>query len=102
MGKATIMTTRYSIDTDLDTLPLAELKKLARVALKLHESDRKKSKAYYERNRDSCIARSTQAYERRKVVIAARRAAEIEENQEEFDFPGEIEFPGAFENPGVE
>jgi hypothetical protein len=94
IGKATIMTTRYTIDTDLDTIPLAELKKLALIALKVHETDRKKSKAYYERNRNACIARSTQAYERRKAVIAAKRAAELQETQGEFDFPGEIEFPG--------
>ncbi len=65
IDKAKIMPAKYSIDTDLDTIPLTELEKLARVALKIQETDRKKSKAYYERNRDAFIARSTQVYERR-------------------------------------
>ncbi len=101
------MPAKYSIDTDLDTIPLAELKKLALIALKLHETDRKKSKAYYEPNRDACIARSTQAYERRKA-IAAQKAAETHETQGEIESPGEIEFPGevefwgTFENLGEE
>ncbi len=84
------MPAKYSIDTDRDTIPLAELKKLARVALKIQETDRQKSKAYYERNRDACIARSTQVYERRKALIAAQRAAELQETQGKFEFPGEI------------
>jgi hypothetical protein len=94
------MPAKYTIDTDLDTIPLSELKKLARVALKIQETDRKKAKKYYDRNRDTCIARSTQVYERRKAAKAAQRAANLQENQGEIEFPGEISFPEMFENPG--
>ena len=91
--KAIIMTTRCTIDTDIDTLPLVELKKLARVALKLHESDRKKSKAYYERNHDACVARSTNVFERRKAAIAAQ-------SQGRFRNPGGERIPGGLRKPG--
>jgi hypothetical protein len=71
------MLAKYSLDIGLATLSLAELKRLALIVLKVHETDHKNAKAYYERNRDTCIARSSHSYERPKVVIAAQRVAEI-------------------------
>ncbi len=38
IDKVTIMPAKYSIDIDLDTISLAGLKKLARVALKIRET----------------------------------------------------------------
>ena len=96
------MHAKYSIDSDIDTLLLAELKKLALVYLKVHETNRKNSKAYYDGNREACIARSTHVCERHKTLIATRRASKLQETQGGFDFTREIEFPGAFENLGEE
>ena len=63
----------YTLETDLDKLPIAELKRLALVAIKVQMRARVKSKEYYERHGEKSRERTIRNYALKK---AARREAE--------------------------
>jgi hypothetical protein len=63
----------YTLETDLDKLPIAELKRLALVAIKVQIRSRVKSKEYYERHGEKSRERTIRNYALKK---AARMEAE--------------------------
>ena len=63
----------YTLETDLDKLPIAELKRLALVAIKVKTRARVKSNEYYERHGEKSRERTIRNYVKQK---AARREAE--------------------------
>ena len=63
----------YTLETDLDKLPIGELKRLALVAIKAQMRARVKSKGYYERHGEKRRERTIRNYAFKK---AARREAE--------------------------
>ena len=64
------MAPRYPLDTDLDTIPIGELKKLAKLALIAQERDRVKARNYYRNNRDKCLEKNRRDAAKRREALA--------------------------------
>ena len=71
----------YILETDLDKLPIAELKRLALVAIKVQMRARVKSKEYYERHGDIIRERTIRNYAFKKAAL--REAEQINHETEE-------------------
>ena len=63
----------YTLETDLDKLPIAELKRLATLAIKFQVKARVKSQKYYEKHGEKSRERTIRNYALKK---AARMEAE--------------------------
>ncbi len=71
----------YTFETNLDKLPIAELKRLALVAIQVQMRARVKSKEYYERHGEKSRERTIRNYALKQVAL--REAEEINHETEE-------------------
>ena len=71
----------YTLETDLNKLPIAKLKRLALVAIKVQMRARVKSKEYYERHGENSRERTIRNYALKKAV--RREAEQINHETEE-------------------
>ena len=60
------MCSKYTLETTLDTLPIAELKRLSLLAIKSQMKSRVKTQRYYEKHGENCRERTIQNYTLKK------------------------------------
>jgi len=66
---------KYNLETDLDTLPIAELKRLSLLAIKFHMKSRVKAQRYYEKNGENVVREQSETilyknpYEKMNILL---------------------------------
>jgi hypothetical protein len=75
---------KYNLEADLDTLPIADLKKLSLLAIKSQTKSRVKAQRYYEKHGEKCRDRAIQNYTLKKSLREDEQSPESLSDDEIF------------------
>jgi hypothetical protein len=75
---------KYNLETDLDTLPIAKLKRLSLLAIKSQMKSRVKAQRYYEKHGEKCRERKIRNYTLKKSLRENEQTSESLSDDENF------------------